>query len=86
MKSLWYRELKRYPAEKLRMEFGTFGQQRIDKLVSANILHRVNIGHDDPSIGEMLELAPEGEPMLAFNFCGITLSTIKPPPEAGRTE
>ena len=73
MKSLWYRELKRYPAEKSRLELGASGQQLIDRLISANILRRVNSGSEDPSLDELLELAPEEEPMLVFNFCGIIL-------------
>ena len=73
MKSLWYRELKRYPAEKIRLELGASGQQLIDRLISANILRRVNSGSEDPSLDELLELAPEEEPMLVFNFCGIIL-------------
>ena len=73
MKSLWYRELKRYPAEKSRLELGASGQQLIDRLISANILRRVNSGSEDPSLDELLELAPEEEPMLIFNFCGVIL-------------
>lgn len=73
MKTLWYRELSRYPAERIRRDFGVHGQEIITRLLNANILRRVKSGSDDPDISELLELAPEEEPMLAFNFCGLVL-------------
>ena len=73
MKSFWFRELKRYPIEEIRLKFGRYSQQVIEKLIAANILRQVKSGHGDPNIEDMLELASDGEPMLTFNFCGIIL-------------
>lgn len=74
VRSLWLRELQRYPADFIEQQLGQGGQRTVRQLIQANILRRVPQGKGDPDISELLEVAPEGEPMLAFNFCGLVLA------------
>jgi len=74
VRSLWFRELQRYPVERVEQALGPGGRQTAERLVQANILRRVARGQGDPDISELLEVAPAGEPMFVFNFCGLVLA------------
>lgn len=73
MKSLWFRELRPYPVQRLREQFGENAERKMEKLVNANILRPAGSRNADEEadIEEMLELAPDGTTMYAFNFCGV---------------